>query len=101
MVTEVRPEQSENASHPMLFTLLPSITSLIDLNPLNQEPTVLQCRVTEVRPEQSENASYPMLVTLLGMVTEVRLEQLAKAYLPILVTPSGITKFVISVFSSL
>ena len=42
MVTEVRPEQYENAELPMLVTLLGM--------------------VTEVRPEQLENAQFPMLV---------------------------------------
>ena len=54
-VTEVRPEQPENAPYSMLVTLLGM--------------------VTEVRPEQPENAPYSMLVTLLGIVTEVRPEQ--------------------------
>jgi hypothetical protein len=43
MVTEVRPEQPENADSPILVTVLGM--------------------VTEVRPEQPENADSPILVT--------------------------------------
>ena len=48
IVTEVRPEQPENALLPMLVTLLGI--------------------VTEVRPEQPENALLPMFVTLFGII---------------------------------
>ncbi len=52
MVTEVRPEQRENAPLPMLLTELGMLT--------------------EVRPEQLLNALLPILVTELPMVTEIR-----------------------------
>jgi hypothetical protein len=59
MVTEVRPEQPENAEFPILVTLLGM--------------------VTEVRPEQPENAEFPILVTLLGIVMVVSLEAIVFA----------------------
>ena len=54
-VTEVSPEQPENAPYPMLVTL--------------------SGIVTEVSPEQPQNALSPMRVTLSGIVIEVNSEQ--------------------------
>ena len=57
--------------------------------------------VTEVTPVHPSKAYDPILVTLLGMDTEIRLEQPEKAYDPILFTSDGISRSMISVFSSL
>ena len=71
MMTEVRPEQPENALLLMLVTSSLNITSFIDVNPLNQELAVVQCMVTEVKTEQFLNAFSPISVTLLGIEIEV------------------------------
>ena len=114
-VTEVRPEQPENAEPLMVVTVLgmvivvrplhpekalllivvtssPRIISLIDVLLLNQFPTSLQWKVTEVRPEQPEKAELPMEVTDLGIVIEAKLLQPENALLPIVVTELGIVK---------
>ena len=73
IVTEVKPEQFQNARLPILVTRL------------GME--------MEAREAQLVNAELPILVTLLGMVMEVREEQPEKAPLPILVTLLGIIVF--------
>ena len=91
---EVRLEQLEKASSPMLVTLLPMVTD----ERLEQEPKV-NCSifvtplgmVIEVRLEQFVKACNPILVTLSGIVTEDRLEQPPKVLGSIFVTPLGMS----------
>ena len=69
-IIEVRPEHSEKAASPILFTELGI--------------------VIEVKESQALKASFPILFTELGIVIEVRLLQPPKAPSPILFTELGI-----------
>ena len=101
-VTEVRAAQPPKAPPPMLITLL-GIS--IEVRPVHPEKALLAIyftllRCTEERPVHPEKALLPTSFTLLR-VSEVRPEQFRKALLEIALTLLGITKSVISVFSSL
>ena len=76
ILTDAKPEQPEKALLPMLVTSSPRETSLIDVIPLNHEPTFLQSMDTVDKLEQPEKAPLPTLVTLLPIVIVDKAEQL-------------------------
>lgn len=94
MVTEVSPEQLENALLPMKITELGIIKVVSPVQrskappPYSWPPMYVTelGMVTEVSPEQLRKADSPMEVTVAGIVAEVSSVQPLNALLPIDVT---------------
>ena len=75
IVTEVKPEQPENAEEPMLVTSFPKTIVFIEGIPANQGSILFVFNVMEVKLEQYLKASTPILVTPLPITKEAKLEQ--------------------------
>jgi len=88
IVAVVKLEQYENASLPILCTLLGIV--MLDRNEVLNAPSPMLVTpvpiVAVARLVQPSNAPLPILVTLLGMVMLARLEQPVNAFCPMLVT---------------
>ena len=68
---EVKPLQPSKALSSITDTSSPNVTSLIEVNPLNHDPTTGQYIDTDSRFFHPAKASLPILVILLGITIEV------------------------------